>query len=118
MCVERRILSKHYPTNKILRLSFQLKLFFVAVEIILVIMCGAAMYEAAWRVSVVTEWIIALFFTFYMWSCSIDFFTTTNLSYCDDKSKLLAKHWDEEVGLTAPAKARSRLVNKSYFWLP
>lgn len=116
MCIERKILSTHYPKNKILQHSYHIKLFFILAEVILVIISGAAMYESAWRVSVVAEWIIAFFFTFYMWSFAMDFFTTTALDGCDDVSELKAKRWDEEVGLTKPGKVQT--VHKSYFRLP
>jgi hypothetical protein len=117
MCIERKLLSNCYPKNKILRHSYHLKLFFVLAEFTLAIISGAAMYERAWRVSVVAEWIIALFFTFYMWSCSVDFFTTTDLVVGgDDTSELEAKRWDEEVGLTKPSKVKT--LYRSYMRLP
>ena len=118
MAVERKVLSTHYPTNKILRHSFRLKLFFIFAEILLVIICGVAMYEGEWRVSVVAEWIIGLLFTFYMWSCAIDFLTTTDLHENNIKDGELRKHWDEEVGLATPEKALSRTIHKPYVLLP
>jgi len=118
MAVERKVLSTHYPTNKILRHSFRLKLFFIFAEILLVIICGVAMYQGQWRVSVVAEWIIGLLFTFYMWSCAIDFFTTTDLHENNIKDGELMKHWDEEVGLATPEKAFRRTVHKPYVLLP
>ena len=79
---------------------------------------GVAMYEQAWQVSVVAEWIIGLFFTFYMWSFAIDFFATPYPSRSEDKTVLLGKQWDEEVGIIAPEKAQSRTVHKPYILLP
>jgi hypothetical protein len=117
MAVERKILSMHYPTITTLRHSFHLKLFFIASEILLVIICGAAMFNGQWHVSVVAEWIIGLFFTFYMWSCSTDFLTTTDLHENNIKDGELRKHWDEEAGLATPEKAWSRTVHKPYFLL-
>ena len=114
MCIERKLLNMQYPTNAILRHSFHLKLFCIVAEILLVFISGVAMYEQAWRVSVISEWIIGLFFTFYMWSFAIDFFATPDLSNSDDKKVLLGKRWDEEVGIIAPEKARSRTVHKPY----
>jgi hypothetical protein len=118
MAVERKVLSTHYPTITTLRHSFHLKLFITVSEILLVIICGAAMFNGQWHVSVVAEWIIGLFFTFYMWSCSIDFFTTTDIHENNIKDGELRKHWDEEVGLATPEKAWSRTVHKPYSLLP
>ena len=95
----------HYPHNNMLRISLYLKLFFIIVELLLVIMCGVAMYHDAWAVSVVGEWIIGLFFTFYMWSCSIDFLTTPDLGLGSGKMRLRKSDWDKEAGLSVPEKA-------------
>ena len=118
MCIERKLLSMHYPTNRILRHSFHLKLFCIVAEFVLVFISGIAMYEQAWRVSVVAEWIIGLFFTFYMWTFAIDFFATPYASRNENKSVLLGKQWDEEIGIIVPEKAQSRTVHKPYRLLP
>jgi hypothetical protein len=53
-----------------------------------------------------------------MWSCSIDFLTTTDIHENNIKDGELRKHWDEEVGLATPEKAWSRTVHKPYSLLP
>ena len=107
MAIERKVLSINYPKSIRLQQSFHLKLCCIVVEIVLVIVCGASMFEGHWKVSVIAEWIIGLIFTFYIWSCAIDFLTTNDLHKNNTKDgKLTKQRWNDGAGISVPQKTR------------
>lgn len=118
MLVERKVISMHYPTSSASRYSFHIKLFLILSEVILVLICGITMYQRHYRVSVVAEWLIALFFTFYIWTFALDFFATPGTDRMHGKVELVDKYWDEEAGVVAPKKIQVRTLYRPYILLP
>jgi hypothetical protein len=68
-----------------------------------------------WDVSVVLEWVVAIFLAPYMWTFALDFFAVPE-KYGDDL-KLLIRHWDEEGVIETPDTARLRGGRQQYIRL-
>ncbi|KAF2482307.1 Frag1/DRAM/Sfk1 family-domain-containing protein [Neohortaea acidophila] len=103
LCAERKHLCNTFPTRRILHWSLRIKLFFIAVELLFVILGSVTMYQRMYRTSVVVEWLAALFFSFYMASFAVDFFAVPAVD--DEKENawdLMMRSWDEDVGITRP----------------
>lgn len=62
------------------------------------------MFERMYRTSIVIEWMAALFFTFYLSSFAIDFMALPADDGKGDNVQLLLGPWDEEAGLSRPAR--------------
>ena len=119
MCAEKYLTSLRYPTNIILRRSFQIKLFFIITELMFVILFGAFLFQRVWAPSVVFEWIIGFFYALYMWSCALDFFAVPGESgEKSDMMTLLDEDWDVEVALAVPRRIRPKILHKYYIELP
>ena len=118
MCAEKYLISLRYPTNIILRRSFQIKIFFIIIELLFVILFGAFLFQKVYAPSVVFEWIIGLFYALYMWSCALDFFAVPESDEKSDIMSLRGKDWDEEVALAVPKNIRPKIVHKYYIELP
>ncbi|QSZ31860.1 hypothetical protein DSL72_001429 [Monilinia vaccinii-corymbosi] len=73
ICWEYQRLGIHYRQHRVLRTSFWVKLSFIIVELGLAIGFGICNREAWRNTAAVLEWIIALVYTFYVWSFAIDF---------------------------------------------
>ncbi|KAF2168826.1 hypothetical protein M409DRAFT_31504, partial [Zasmidium cellare ATCC 36951] len=82
MAAEKKRISDRYPTNKYLQRSFQIKFFFIVLELLFTALFGVTALLAGHDInsphaglrnpSVVIEWMIGFFFVFYMWSFAID----------------------------------------------
>ncbi|KAI1131982.1 Frag1/DRAM/Sfk1 family-domain-containing protein [Nemania abortiva] len=72
LCWEFQRLGKKYRQHKVLRLSFWVKLTFVLVELGLAIGFGVTRTRDDVNTAAILEWVIALIFTFYVFSFMID----------------------------------------------
>lgn len=72
LCWEFQRLGKKYRQHRILRLSFWVKLIFVVVELGLAIGFGVTRTHGDFDKSAILEWVVALVFTFYVFSFIID----------------------------------------------
>ena len=91
MALEKRRLSKKYPESIYIRRSFNIKVFFVVTELVLAGVFGIfnlSNNQALLDCSVIVEWILSLFFSFYIWSFAVDFLpvppSDRSLSLTDD----------------------------------
>ena len=110
ICAEKRHLSSWFPKCKILRLSFWIKLCFVVGEFLMLFIGTITMFNGIHDPSVVMEWIIAMFFAFYMASFAIDFFAVAEVEKKNGMIRLLTPTLDEESMLRRPDKVHdSRL---------
>ena len=68
------------------------------------------MYQGIYGPSVVLEWIIALFFAFYMSSFAIDFLAVHEIEQAAEERLgsiyVHGKAWDEEKAIAIPAKSQ------------
>lgn len=71
-CAEYQRLGIHIRKQKILRISFWIKLAFIMVELVLAIAFAATSFTSQRNVAAVLEWIIALIFTLWVLSFFID----------------------------------------------
>lgn len=113
ICAEKKHLCNCLPTNKILQWSLWIKLFFIATEIVLVVVGSITMYARMYRTSIFIEWIAALFFTFYVSSFAMDFLAIPVHEEKDDVVQMLAEPWDEEAGIARPSNLYT-LQSKRY----
>ncbi|KAI0446578.1 Frag1/DRAM/Sfk1 family-domain-containing protein [Xylaria telfairii] len=72
LCWEFQRLGKKYRQHRVLRLSFWVKLTFVIVELALAIGFGVTRKNNDSNTAAILEWVIALVFTFYLFSFMID----------------------------------------------
>lgn len=127
MAVEKKRIFARYPTNDYIRRSFQIKFFFIVLELLFTAMFGITALMAGNDVngpytdlrnpSVVIEWMIGFFFVFYMWSFAIDFLPVPRL-VDGDKVELVRdpeKLWNLEMGgdLQRPSTSWSQWSAKS-----
>jgi hypothetical protein len=73
ICAEYQRLGIHHREHRHLRLSFWIKLAFIFVEVALAIAFGVLRDKNHYNSAAVSEWVIALIYTFYVWSFAIDF---------------------------------------------
>lgn len=66
------------------------------------------MYAGIYDPSVIMEWLIALFFAFYMWSIAIDFLAVPDLVEKGQIGIRRVTDWDKEVAVTMPSMVASR----------
>ncbi|KAI8951387.1 Frag1/DRAM/Sfk1 family-domain-containing protein [Xylaria longipes] len=72
LCWEFQRLGKKYRQHRILRLSFWVKITFVIVELALAIGFGVTRKQNDTNTAAILEWVIALIFSFYIFSFIID----------------------------------------------
>jgi len=73
VCAEYQRLGIMHREYRHLRISFWIKLTFIFVELGLAIAFGVLDKKDEYNRAAVVEWIIALIYTFYVWSFAIDF---------------------------------------------
>lgn len=73
ICAEYQRLGIHHREHRHLRISFWIKLAFIFVELGLAIAFGVLGDKDHYNSAAVVEWVIALIYTFYVWSFAIDF---------------------------------------------
>lgn len=73
ICWEYQRLGIHYRQYSILAYSFWIKLTFIFVELGLAIAFGVLGYKEHYTSAAICEWVIALVYSFYVWSFAIDF---------------------------------------------
>jgi hypothetical protein len=73
ICAEYQRLGIHHREHRHLRISFWIKLTFIIVELALAIAFGVLGDRDKHNSAAVVEWVIALIYTFYVWSFAIDF---------------------------------------------
>ncbi|KAF2090499.1 hypothetical protein K490DRAFT_33778 [Saccharata proteae CBS 121410] len=73
ICAEYQRLGIHHRQHRILRISFWVKLTFIFVELALAIAFGVLSDREEYNRAAILEWVIALIYTFYVWSFFIDF---------------------------------------------
>ncbi|KAL8656651.1 MAG: hypothetical protein Q9210_000083 [Variospora velana] len=72
ICAEYQRLGVHFRQHRILRASFWMKLFFIIIEIFLAAVFIGTGYTGHTSIAAVFEWIIALIFTFYVFTFFVD----------------------------------------------
>jgi len=73
ICAEYQRLGVMYRNQRILRISFWMKLFFIIVEVCLAIAFGVLNKEKKWNAAACVEWVIAFVYTFWVLSFVVDF---------------------------------------------
>lgn len=91
ICWEYQRLGIHYREHRILRISFWIKLVFIFVELAVAIAFGVLSDKEHYNGAAVCEWVVALIFTFYVWSFAIDFIPAVK------SSKGTFKHQETEL---------------------
>lgn len=100
ICWEYQRLGIHYREHHILRISFWIKLAFIFVELALAIAFGVCNRKNIWNTAAILEWIVALIYTFYVWSFAIDFIPAVRTKH--------HKGGDPEVEVAMAMEAESR----------
>ncbi|KAL8741058.1 MAG: hypothetical protein Q9190_006300 [Brigantiaea leucoxantha] len=72
ICAEYQRLGMHFRQHRVLRASFWMKLLFILVEFAFAVVFAATTFTSNQNVAAVFEWVIALIFTFYVFTFSID----------------------------------------------
>ncbi|KAI1818057.1 hypothetical protein GGS20DRAFT_529608 [Poronia punctata] len=72
ICWEFQRLAKKNRQHRILQLSFWVKLVFIVVELALAIAFAVSNFRDNFNVAAVVEWIVAVIFSFYVFSFAID----------------------------------------------
>ncbi|MCJ1308857.1 hypothetical protein MMC25_002512 [Agyrium rufum] len=72
LCAEYQRLGKHYRSQRMLRISFWIKLVFIIVEVVLAIAFAVCTFDNKPNVGAILEWTIALIFTFWVLSFLVD----------------------------------------------
>jgi hypothetical protein len=73
ICWEYQRLGVRYREFRILAASFWVKLFFILLELALVIAFGVSSKLKHWNIAAILEWVIALVYTFFVLSFFMDF---------------------------------------------
>jgi hypothetical protein len=73
ICAEYQRLGIHYRQYRELAISFWIKLAFIFIEIAVAIAFGVLGHNGHYNAAAVCEWIVALIYTFYVWSFALDF---------------------------------------------
>jgi D-alanyl-lipoteichoic acid acyltransferase DltB (MBOAT superfamily) len=73
ICAEYQRLGIHHREHRHLRISFWIKLAFIFIEVACAIAFGVLDDRDHYNSAAVMEWIVALIYTFYVWSFAIDF---------------------------------------------
>ncbi|CAL3971898.1 unnamed protein product [Diplocarpon coronariae] len=97
VCWEYQRLGIHYRQFRILRISFWIKLAFIFVELGLAIAFGVLGTRDMYDSAAICEWVIALIYTFYIWSYAIDFVPAVR-----------AKHYGSQVTAIDMAEGMER----------
>ncbi|RYP24524.1 hypothetical protein DL765_000544 [Monosporascus sp. GIB2] len=72
ICAEFQRLGKTYRQHRCLKYSFWIKLVFILVELGLLVAFGVAMRYKLYDVAAILEWVVALIFSFYVFSFFVD----------------------------------------------
>lgn len=102
ICAEYQRLGIHFRQHRILRISFWVKLAFIFIEVGLAIGFGVTEYKGMYNASGVLEWIVALFYIFYVWSFVIDFLPATRTKHHADRFPPLRRD-DDEMAMNTQA---------------
>ena len=107
-CAEKKYISLLLPNSTSHRISFYIKFAFVIVEVILLSIMTGTMYQGIWKASVVIEWVIALFFAFYMASFAVDLIAIPESPLVVVEKQcticLAEQAWDEENCIAMPTR--------------
>jgi hypothetical protein len=95
ICSEYQRLGVKYRQHSILALSFWIKLFFILLELFLVIAFAVLGHYKVYNVAAVFEWCISVVFIFYIWSFIIDFLPATRTRNQQDRFPPIKKSHDE-----------------------
>ncbi|GAB7359375.1 hypothetical protein MBLNU230_g6026t1 [Neophaeotheca triangularis] len=77
ICAEYQRLGIHFRSERILRISFWIKLAFIIIEIALAIAFVTLGQQGNYTRAAVLEWLVSLLYIFYIWSFIIDFLPAT-----------------------------------------
>ena len=97
IAAEYQRLGIHFRQHKILRVSFWIKLAFIFLELSAAIAFGVTQMYASWDVAAILEWILALFFIFYVWSFVIDFLPALRTKRPEDRFPPVMRSHDEDA---------------------
>ncbi|KAL9099580.1 MAG: hypothetical protein Q9187_009477, partial [Circinaria calcarea] len=81
ICAEYQRLGIHFRDQRVLRISFWIKLAFIIVEVALAIAFGVCSFRGNPNAAAVLEWVIALIFTFWVLSFFIDLLPAMRTKY-------------------------------------
>ncbi|OTA61110.1 hypothetical protein K449DRAFT_351826 [Hypoxylon sp. EC38] len=102
ICAEYQHLSRKNRQHRILRLSFWVKVIFVAVELILAIAFIATNFKGYYNSAAILEWIIAFIFSFYIFSFYIDLYPAVKTRH-SPLSTNTARRMEETYYATHPS---------------
>ncbi|KAH6840891.1 Frag1/DRAM/Sfk1 family-domain-containing protein [Chaetomium sp. MPI-CAGE-AT-0009] len=100
ICWEYQRLGKHYREHRILRISFWIKLTFVIIEVLLAIAFVACTFTRHYNAGAGLEWVIALIFSFYVFSFYVDLYPAAATKHAPLHAK--QQHEVKQLGV-APA---------------
>jgi formate hydrogenlyase subunit 4 len=103
ICAEYQRLGIHHREHRHLRISFWIKLAFIFVECALAIAFGVLNDRHHYNSAAVMEWVVALVYTFYVWSFAIDFIPAVTM-----KNGFKSQETEIEVATAMEEESRNR----------
>jgi hypothetical protein len=103
ICAEYQRLGIHHREHRHLRISFWIKLAFIFVELGLAIAFGVLDDKDMYNSAAVLEWVIALIYTFYVWSFAIDFIPAVKM-----KGGFKSRETEVEMATAMEEESRNR----------
>jgi len=83
ICWEYQRLGIHYRQYRGLAISFWIKLAFIFIEIAVAIAFGVLGDKGHYNGAAVCEWVVALIYTFYVWSFALDFIPAVHTKHME-----------------------------------
>jgi len=117
ICWEYQRLGIHYRQHRVLRISFWIKLTFIFVEVGLAIAFGVLADRDHYNGAAVCEWVVALVYTFYVWSFAIDFLPAVRTKHYASKETELDMAMEEasrQQGYNGSAQEQAAYTNGGY----
>jgi hypothetical protein len=118
-CWEYQRLGFHYRQQRVLRISFWIKLLFIFVEVGLAIAFGVLADRDHYNGAAVCEWVVSLVYTFYVWSFAIDFLPAVMTKHYASKETELGmatamEEGSRERGYNGSAQEQAAYANGGY----
>lgn len=112
ICAEYQRLGVHNPQHRVLAVSFWIKLAFIIITICLAIPFVALSHYGYYNPAAVLEWVIALVFSFYVFSFYVDLYPAV---YTKHGGNYRTKTWDRRPTMSKMEEGGSeRSVNGHY----
>ncbi|CAM1508488.1 Fc.00g053360.m01.CDS01 [Cosmosporella sp. VM-42] len=104
ICWEYQRLGVRYRDHRILRISFWVKLIFVLVEFCLAVAFASCSFNKKQNAAAVIEWIVALIFSFYVFSFIIDLWPAMHTKSSETRFRKPDGHHEVEEGSSSSSR--------------